>query len=504
MGSTTAKRRLVVSVTLIGCGLAVCGWQAQEHVRFKRNAAEALIIRGRDITSTLGVVVRSQRRFGPNVVLRDRVQSALHDLVRPEVLESIAILSVTGETIASAGTPVELTPEMLQARGVYWRDRILTIMNLMDLGSTATDDGGSRPRPPIVVADEKTVRAFRPPGIRRAPDGRTTPAPNTGRAAEGAGQGTAATEPVSPVSQPRWMTREEYESLIQKQGAHSIVISISTDEMHRAVTADLLLRSLVSLLAMGGAIVSTLAWRNVGKNAELQIRLIKAGEMNTHLKEMNLAAAGLAHETRNPLNLIRGLAQMITMQATEAPKLKEHASTIIEEADRVTVQLNEFIDYSKPREAHFGPVDVLALVADVARTLLHDIEDKQIRLQPPVAPLTVEADEQLFRQALFNLLLNAVQAVAPGGQIEIRWSATGPGEVALEIRDDGPGVPEADRTNIFKPYVTMRPKGVGLGLAIVHQIVAAHRWEIVCLANEPRGAVFRLAHLKIAPARNEA
>jgi signal transduction histidine kinase len=498
MGSTTAKRRLVVSVTLIGCGLAVCGWQAQEHARFKRNAAEALINRGRDITSTLGVVVRSQRRFGPNVVLKDRVQSALHDLVRPEELESIAILSVTGETIASAGTPVELTPEMLQARGVYWRDRILTIMNLMDLGSTATDDGGTRPRPPIVVADEKTVRSFRPPGIRRAPDGRTGPA------AEGVNQSAATTEPLSPVSQPRWMTREEYESLIQKQGAHSIVISMSTDAMHRAVNADLLLRSLVSLLAMGGAIVSTLAWRNVGKNAELQIRLIKAGEMNTHLKEMNLAAAGLAHETRNPLNLIRGLAQMITMQAAEAPKLKEHASTIIEEADRVTVQLNEFIDYSKPREAHFAPVDVSGLVADVARTLLHDIEDKQIRLQTPAAPLTVEADEQLFRQALFNLLLNAVQAVAPGGQIEIRWLTTAPGEGALEIRDDGPGVPEAERTNIFKPYVTMRPKGVGLGLAIVQQIVAAHRWEIVCLANEPRGALFRIAHLKTATARNEA
>ena len=194
---------------------------------------------------------------------------------------------------------------------------------------------------------------------------------------------------------------------------------------------------------------------------------------------------------------------MITMQAADAPKLKEHASTIIEEADRVTVQLNEFIDYSKPREAHFAPVDVSALVADVARTLLHDIEDKQIHLQSPAAPLTVEADEQLFRQALFNLLLNAVQAVAPGGRIDIVWTSTGPAEVAIEIRDDGPGVPEANRTNIFKPYVTMRPKGVGLGLAIVHQIVAAHRWEIVCLANEPQGAVFRITHLKIATVRNE-
>jgi signal transduction histidine kinase len=267
------------------------------------------------------------------------------------------------------------------------------------------------------------------------------------------------------------------------------------------VRGDLLLRSLVSLLASGAAILAALAWRNVSRNSELQIRLVKAGEMNSHLSQMNFAAAGLAHETRNPLNLIRGLAQMIAMQAQDSPKLKEHASAIIEEADRVTVQLNEFIDYSKPREAHFAPVDVPRLVADVARTLLPDIEDKHIRVQSPTSPLTVEADEQLFRQALFNLLLNAVQAVAPGGQIEIRWVATGPAEAALEIRDDGPGVPEADRTNIFKPYVTMRPKGVGLGLAIVQQIVAAHRWEIVCEANEPRGAVFRITHLKIAQAQ---
>jgi signal transduction histidine kinase len=136
--------------------------------------------------------------------------------------------------------------------------------------------------------------------------------------------------------------------------------------------------------------------------------------------------------------------------------------------------------------------------------LLPDLEDKHITLHLPTTPLTVEADEQLFRQALFNLLLNAVQAVAVGGQIEIRWVATGPGEVAVEIRDDGPGVPESDRVNIFKPYVTMRPKGVGLGLAIVQQIVAAHRWEITCDTNDPKGAVFRITHLKSAPARNES
>jgi signal transduction histidine kinase len=243
---------------------------------------------------------------------------------------------------------------------------------------------------------------------------------------------------------------------------------------------------------------AVLAWRNLAKNSELQIRLVRAGEMNTHLKEMNLAAAGLAHETRNPLNLIRGLAQMIAMQAENSPKLREHAGSIMEEADRVTVQLNEFIDYSKPRDAHLAPVDFTRVAADVARTLLPDIEEKRIRLRQPESPLLVEADEPLLRQTLFNLLLNAVQAVEPGGQIEIVLSPTGAREATLEIRDDGPGVPAAQRAAIFKPYVTMRPKGVGLGLAIVQQIVSAHGWEIVCAENQPRGAVFRISRIKLA------
>lgn len=496
MGSPNAKRQLVVYVTLIGCGLAVCGWQAQEHLRFKRTAAEALVNRGRDITSTLGVLLRSQRRF--SLVSKERLQSALQDLVRPKELESIAILAATGETIASAGDLADLTPDMLHAKGTYWRERSLTIMNVMDLGAIPGEDG-SRPRPPIVVTDERTARAFRPPASRRNPEGHSGPETPAPPGAASAGPVPAA-EPYGrpPFGRPSWMSKEEFDAVIQKQGVHSLVLSISTVDMHRAVNADLLLRSLVSLLAVGGAIVSSLAWRNVGKNAELQIRLVKAGEMNTHLKEMNLAAAGLAHETRNPLNLIRGLAQLIAMEAKETPRLKEHASTIVEEADRVTVQLNEFINYSKPREAQLAPVDVRRLVADVVRPLLPDIEEKHIHLQQPESPLVIEADEQLLRQALFNVLLNAVQAVAPGGRIDVRLAAAGPRSAVLEISDDGPGVPAAERAAIFKPYVTMRPKGVGLGLAIVAQIAAVHHWEVSCEASEPRGARFRFTGLKLA------
>jgi signal transduction histidine kinase len=529
MGWPTAKRRLLISVVLIGLGLAVCGWQVEEHVRFRREQSEALINRGRDITSTLGVVLRSQRRF-LGVVPKERLEYALQGLIRPGELEAITILGVTGEPIASAGRHVELTPAMLQAPGVYWRVHSLLVMNPADLGDP--DDQGARP---VLVADEATARSLRPP--RRPPEGdgaaksapapeRSTvpdnrgngptapnaPAPTSGGGAAPAtsttagaadGKGPVRTEPPPrpprfPFGRPPWISKEDYDALIQKQGVHSLVIALSTDQMHRAVDGDLLLRSLVSLLAMGGAIISALAWRNVARNAQLQIRLVKAGEMNAHLKEMNLAAAGLAHETRNPLNLIRGQAQIIALEAATAPKLRDHATSIIEETDRVTVQLNEFINYSKPREPQPAAVQVSRLIADVARTLLPDLEEKRILLQQQDDPLSIEADEQLLRQALFNVLLNATQAVDPGGHIEIRVSATGPRQAMIEICDDGPGVPAEHRASIFKPYVTMRPKGVGLGLAIVAQIAAAHHWEVACLPNEPRGAIFRFSHLKIA------
>jgi signal transduction histidine kinase len=491
-----ARRSIGLYAALIGGGLAVCGWHWGEHRRFREVAAQSLINRGRDITSTLGIVVSSQRRFG-NLVAKERIESALQALIHPGELESIAILGATGETIASAGRPIEQMAELSRAGGVLWREKELTLMNLMDLGlSGGVADDRTLPAA-VVVSGPRMTKALRsPPG--RGAGGRSAEGRPTAGSAGGTGGEGSQVPARFPYARPAWMDQEEFDALIRTQGVHSLVISLSTGEMRRLVRGDFLLRSMVSLLAAGAAVISALAWRNFSRNSELQIRLIKAGEMNSHLAQMNFAAAGLAHETRNPLNLIRGLAQSITHQAGDAPKLREHASAIIEEADRVTVQLNQFIDYSKPRQAHLAPVDVPRLVADVARTLLPDLEDKQITFEAETAPLTVAADEQLFRQALFNLMLNAVQAVESGGQIAVRWRTTENGEATLEIRDNGPGVAETDRTEIFKPYVTKRPKGVGLGLAIVQQIVAAHHWEIACLPLEPRGANFRLSHLRPA------
>lgn len=294
------------------------------------------------------------------------------------------------------------------------------------------------------------------------------------------------------------MNEEEYKSVIQRQGVHSFVLVMSTRPFQAVCHQDLWLRAVIGILASISVVGCGLAWQNLAKSSDLQIRLVRASELNAHLKEMNIAAAGLAHETRNPLNIIRGMAQLISKQDDAAPEVRKRSRDIIDETDRVTAQLNEFINYSRPREVRQTAVALGAVVSEVARALSYDIEEKNIDVKIVAEPLTIEADEQLLRQALFNLVLNAVQAVQPNGEIQIRASKRNGAGAVLEVCDNGPGVPAENRSRIFKPYFTTSETGTGLGLAVVQQIVLAHGWEIECLASEPKGAIFRVTHLKLA------
>jgi signal transduction histidine kinase len=294
------------------------------------------------------------------------------------------------------------------------------------------------------------------------------------------------------------MDDKEYQTLLEKRAIHDLVLAMSTRTFQAVCTRDLWLRAIICILATISVVGSGLAWRNLAKSSDLQIRLVRASEMTTHLKEMNLAAAGLAHETRNPLNIIRGLAQMISKQPDAATEIQKKSRSIIDEADKVAAQLNEFINYSRPREVRRSRLALGSVINEVVRTLNYDLEEKKISLQVKGEQLSVEADEQLLRQALFNLLLNAIQAVDGNGEIHVSAERRNATEAVLEVRDNGPGVPLDRRTEIFKPYFTTQKSGTGLGLAVVQQIVLAHGWEVECLANEPQGAIFRISHLKLA------
>jgi signal transduction histidine kinase len=510
---------------LVSAWVAILGWQVAEHARVAQAARAELRNRAKDISTTVGIVLRSQRRFG--VISRERVEPALTGLVRPEELSAVALLNAAGDIVALAPTNADLHIKTAARLPEVWERDAVTFINLVDLGTNVMHDLESS-NPTIVLSRENFNRpgeTNRPPPEPRPgppPEREFTPPPPEGTNGHGEVSPSGAPDPSrsaprnnrgdndgdrrgrggdgdrrSRFGRPPWMSEAEFKAMIEKQGVHSFLIVLSARSVQEAEQRDRLLRGIIMGLATLSVAAFAFAWRNTLQTAELQIRLVRASEMNSHLKEMNLAAAGLAHETRNPLNIIRGLAQMISKRPDTPADTRMRSLEIVTEADRVAGQLNDFINYSRPREVRRAPVGLNRVADEVARALSFDVEEKQIQLRVTGEPLTIEADEQLLRQALFNLALNAVQAVAVKGEIEIRTVKISATDAALEVRDDGPGVPVEERVAIFKPYFTTTQKGTGLGLAVVQQIVLAHGWEIECVANEPKGACFRIKHLKL-------
>jgi signal transduction histidine kinase len=285
--------------------------------------------------------------------------------------------------------------------------------------------------------------------------------------------------------------------LVEKQGVHAFVLTMSTDAFRAEPARDFWPRIALAGIALVAVVGLGVAWHNLERSSALQMRLLRASELNLHLQEMNVAAAGLAHETRNPLNTIRGLAQMVSKHADVSPEIRGKSREITEEVDRVTGRLNQFIDYSRPPEVRPAPTNIKAVVGDVASALETDIEDKQIQFEMTGPELTVEADESLLRQVIFNLLLNSIQAVDREGMIEVLLEKTGPDEASIEVRDNGPGVPDHAREEVFRPYFTTSEEGTGLGLAVVRQLVLAHQWELAYIPGDAGGARFRVTGLKL-------
>jgi two-component system sensor histidine kinase HydH len=506
------RRSLLVYGLLAAVWVLVLGWQAEEHLRVRSVAKADLRNRSKDIANTVSAIIRGMTFRGAipedrlGTVFGELVEGHTNDVVKSSDLLSIVLLSPT-TNLVNVGRKIDLQREDLVQDGEHWGQTMVVFVNPINLGTALASDGATNP---TVILPPRDPSNTNRDGGRPFP--RSGPPPQENRptnltavaTAEPGGPGDPGTNgsPRGPRSRRAWwmrgMDEKEYQSVMETRAVHGLVLGMSTESLQAAAARDLRLRSTIIFLATLSVLGCGLAWRNVSTTSDLQIRLLRASELNTHLKEMNLAAAGLAHETRNPLNIIRGLAQMISKEPSSAPEVQKKSREIVGEADKVAAQLNEFINYSRPREVRPKVLALNSVVTEVARTLNYDVEEKKIRLQVAGDSLNVEADEQMLRQALFNLILNAIQAVNGDGEIHVTAGKNGTGEALLEVRDNGPGVPPESRAEIFKPYFTTQKTGTGLGLAVVQQIVLAHGWEIECLPNEPHGAIFRISHLKIA------
>jgi signal transduction histidine kinase len=455
------------------------GWQLAEHLRVSKELHHNLLEMAHTKADSCAKLMRS-RRFSRGVITKERLEGGLNVLVDTNELRGVELLNNANESVAAVGAKIDLPPDNEFENAAYWGNGSAILKYPIDLGTNLEPD--------LVLSfnELRTMRTNQLAAESNSPAA-LSPASTNGE----------VRPPDLRKERPFWMSEEVYKDLIASKSAHTFVLVMNAEPVLKSQTSDLWMRVIVGLLGTVGVVGYALAWRSMIQTSELQLRLVRASEQNLHLKELSLAAAGLAHETRNPLNIIRGLAQLVAKQDNVPPEVAAKSREIVNETDRVTAQLNEFINYSRPREVRRTATDLSAVANEVARTLKYDLEEKKIQLEVLVEAVVIEADEQLLRQAIFNLVLNAIQAVPAKGVIRIRASRRSNEEAFIEISDNGPGVPAENRGEIFKPYFTTHAEGTGLGLSVVQQIILAHGWEIQCLANEPAGALFRISHVKL-------
>lgn len=192
--------------------------------------------------------------------------------------------------------------------------------------------------------------------------------------------------------------------------------------------------------------------------------------------------AGIAHEVRNPLAGIQLYAGILRDELA-GDERGAHAAKIDREVGYLERVVREFLDYARRPAPELQPLDVGALVREVAEVLGGDADAAglEIELDAPSAPLLISADAGQVRRALLNLGKNAIQAAAEVGErgMAVRIAARPDGSsVELSVWNRGPAIPADQRARLFEPFYTTREKGTGLGLAFVAEIVRAHGGEV--------------------------
>jgi signal transduction histidine kinase len=221
----------------------------------------------------------------------------------------------------------------------------------------------------------------------------------------------------------------------------------------------------------------------------MQRRLHEAGQ----LAAMGKAVSGLAHDLKTPLIAIGGFSRLVHKDLEENSPHRKKLGIIVEEVQRLERMIREMLDFSRPLELHRTQEDMsgvigqsLAIVSDVA-------EGRKVKVewQPSQDLPLVSIDAARMKQALINLLINAIEASTEGGTVTVqsyqKWR-----RLIIDVSDHGCGIPVDMKEEIFSPFFTTKEGGTGLGLPIAKKIVEAHSGYLEVLENREGGAIFRV------------
>jgi signal transduction histidine kinase len=208
---------------------------------------------------------------------------------------------------------------------------------------------------------------------------------------------------------------------------------------------------------------------------------------NERLAATGRLAASVAHEVRNPLTGLRMTVQMLAEQSGDEKTREAHAM-MLREIDRLALTTEELLTFASPRPPRREPVDLARLAGETLAFLAPQLEHARVAAKverDPGLPESLLLDGNKVRQLFFNLVLNARQAVVRDGHVTVRlrWDAKRATAV-IEVSDDGPGIPAEVRARLFEPFVSSKPSGGGLGLAIAKQIAEEHGGGITFETSE--------------------
>ena len=209
-------------------------------------------------------------------------------------------------------------------------------------------------------------------------------------------------------------------------------------------------------------------------------------------------AAGVAHEVRTPLGVLRSSAQLLDRSLREKGDADAEARELLQilrdEVDRIERVVSGLLELGRPRALRAAPSPLDPIVTHAADFVAAQAREKGVSLRCDAAGTDPPAlcDPELVYQVALNLLVNAVQVVPAGGSVRIGVAAPRDGYAAFEVRDDGPGMDAEVRARIFEPFYTRREGGAGLGLTFVQRVVQEHRGRIAVESAPGRGTAFRV------------
>jgi two-component system sensor histidine kinase HydH len=256
-------------------------------------------------------------------------------------------------------------------------------------------------------------------------------------------------------------------------------------------------RLLISAYELKGTKGETLGGIIHVRDVTERVRMLEQMWRLERLAGLSTLAAGLHHEVKNPLTALSLHVQLVDERLRDAGvagSISDLLGVVKGELQRLNGVLERFRSFANLDKLMLSPTDVPALLGEITRLIQPQAEGQGVVLrleQNGARPPRVTLDADKFRQAVLNLVVNALEAMPGGGELTLATLAR-EGGVEVEVRDTGPGIPEEVRENLFRPYVSTKGRGTGIGLPLAEKLIGQHGGRIT-YETGPRGTTFRMS-----------